>query len=126
MGDIYILRDIFSQLNTFRHKDIEPLDSSTNLLDKQLYLQSLLGDGINEANWNKAMKFIGKEVKGDGIVKKLKTDGGMLYRHADIARYFNEKFTLQTHDPKKLQMPYTEQHGEVNTKFNVNIALLHT
>lgn len=106
-----------------RHKDDEPFGSSTTLLEQQEYLQSLLGDSINEENWNKAIKFIGRQINGNGVVRKLKTERGVLCKQEDIARYFNEMFTQETHDIKKLQVPYTKQHKEVNTE--TNIALQH-
>jgi Reverse transcriptase (RNA-dependent DNA polymerase) len=83
-------------------------------LEKQKYLQGLLAEGINDVNWNKALKFIGNEIKGNGIVKQLKTERGVLRKQKDIADYFNEKFTLTTHDSKKMQVPFTKKHHEVN------------
>jgi hypothetical protein len=97
----------------FRHKD-EPVGFGATLLDKQKYLQSLFNDGINEVAWNKALKFIGNEIKGNGIVRKLETsDRGTLRKQEDIAEYFNEKFTQETHDLKKLQVPLVQRLDEV-------------
>jgi hypothetical protein len=80
-------------------------------------MQNVLSDGFNEVMWNKALKFIGNEIKGNGLIRKLKTpERGELRKHEDIAEYFNKKFTLETHDPKKLQVPLVHRLDEVNAK----------